>query len=151
MKGDTMIVACRKCGTKNRVPRSRVNDNASCGKCHARLELDGFDHPVAATDATFIKEVMESGTPVLVDFWAPWCGPCRSMEPVLETLSRKYAGKLKVVKMNVDENPSTASRYGIRSIPSMFLFMGGRVATTLHGALPLQELERQIERFLPYS
>ncbi len=149
MDTETLIVNCRKCGARNRIPRLRVNDKALCGKCHARLILEMLDKPVAASDATFSTEVMENPTPVLVDFWAPWCGPCRSMGPVLDSLSGKYAGRLKVVKINVDENPVTASRFGIRSIPSLFLFKDGAVATTLHGALPLHELERQIARFIP--
>ncbi|HPI92240.1 MAG TPA: thioredoxin TrxC [Deltaproteobacteria bacterium] len=149
MGADDIIITCRTCGSRNRIPKARLHEKPLCGKCHARLTLQGINEPVAATDITFTAEVLQSGTPVLVDFWAPWCGPCRTMSPVLDSLSANYAGRLKVVKVNVDENPVTASKYGIRSIPSMFLFKNGTVVNTLQGALPQQELERQINRFIP--
>jgi thioredoxin 2 len=148
LDSDSLVVACRKCGVKNRIPLARQGDKAWCGKCHVDMILKGLDQPVAANDTTFTAEVIQSGFPVLVDFWAPWCGPCRTMSPVLERLSRKYAGRLKIVKVNVDENPAVASQYGIRSIPSLFFFKKGAVINSLLGALPQQELERQIGLFI---
>jgi thioredoxin 2 len=148
LDSDPLLVACRKCGVKNRIPLARQGDKARCGKCHADIVVKGPDEPVAANDTTFTTEVIQSGPPVLVDFWAPWCGSCRTISPVLERLSRKYAGRLKIVKVNVDESPAVASQYGIRSIPSLFFFKNGAVVKTLLGALPQQELERQIGLFI---
>jgi len=87
------------------------------------------------TDANFEQEVLNSDTPVLVDYWAEWCGPCRAISPVLEDVAPDYAGKVKIVKMNVDENPNTPPKYGIRSIPTLMLFKNGAVETTKVGAL----------------
>ncbi|NET49757.1 MAG: thioredoxin, partial [Merismopedia sp. SIO2A8] len=81
---------------------------------------------VQVTDASFKQDVLESEIPVLVDFWAPWCGPCRMVAPVVEEIAQQYAGKVKVVKLNTDENPNIASQYGIRSIPTLMLFKGGQ-------------------------
>jgi thioredoxin 1 len=101
---------------------------------------------LAVTDATFEREVLQSATPVLIDLWAPWCGPCRAIAPVVDELSREYAGKLKVVKMNVDDNPQTPSRYGVRSIPNLLLFKGGQVADQIVGAVPKAHLVRAIDK-----
>jgi thioredoxin 1 len=100
----------------------------------------------AITDATFEREVLQSATPVLIDLWAPWCGPCRAIAPVVDELSREYAGKLKVVKMNVDDNPQTPSKYGVRSIPNLLLFKGGQVADQIVGAVPKAHLVRAIDK-----
>ncbi|MFM8411469.1 MAG: thioredoxin, partial [Alphaproteobacteria bacterium] len=88
------------------------------------------------SDATFDAEVLRSATPVLIDFWAPWCGPCRAIAPVVEELAREYAGKVKVVKMNVDDNPQTPAKYGVRGIPNLIVFKGGQVAEQIVGAVP---------------
>jgi thioredoxin 1 len=101
---------------------------------------------LAVTDATFDSEVLQSPTPVLIDLWAPWCGPCRAIAPVVDELSREYAGKLKVVKMNVDDNPQTPSKYGVRSIPNLLLFKGGQVADQIVGAVPKAHLVRAIDK-----
>ena len=99
---------------------------------------------VEVSDATFEKEVLQSAIPVLIDFWAPWCGPCKAIAPVVEELSKVYDGKLKVVKMNVDDNPRTPQRYGVRGIPNLILFQGGQVKEQITGAVPKAQLVRAI-------
>jgi thioredoxin 1 len=100
------------------------------------------------TDATFKQEVLENSLPVLVDFWAPWCGPCRMVAPVVEEISEQYDGKVKVVKVNTDENPSVASQYGIRSIPTLMIFKGGQRVDMVVGAVPKTTLANTLEKYL---
>ncbi len=100
------------------------------------------------TDSTFKQEVLESETPVLVDFWAPWCGPCRMVAPVVEEIAEQYDGQVKVVKVNTDENPSVASQYGIRSIPTLMIFKGGQRVDMVVGAVPKTTLANTLEKYL---
>ena len=99
-------------------------------------------------DNEFEKEVIKAGIPVLVDFWAPWCGPCKSIAPVLEELAREYDGKLKVVKINVDENPQTPSRFGVRGIPNLMIFKQGKLSGQIVGAAPKARLASEINKAL---
>jgi thioredoxin 1 len=96
------------------------------------------------TDSNFDSEVLKSDLPVLVDFWAPWCGPCRAMGPVVEDLSNEFTGQVKVVKMNVDENQATPSKYGIRAIPTLILFKGGEVLEQVTGAVSKSSIKEMI-------
>lgn len=100
------------------------------------------------SDRSFEAEVLRSDIPVLIDFWAPWCGPCKAIAPVVEELAGQYQGRLKVVKLNVDDNPQTPSRYGVRGIPNLILFKGGEVADQIVGAVPKAHLVRAIDRVL---
>ena len=100
----------------------------------------------AVGDDSFEHEVLQSTTPVLIDFWAPWCAPCRAIAPVVEELARDYEGKLKIVKMNVDDNPRTPSRYGVRGIPNLILFQGGQVREQIVGAVPKAQLVKAISK-----
>jgi len=93
------------------------------------------------TDASFEDDVLKAEAPVLVDFWAPWCGPCKMVAPVLDELARDYDGKVEVVKLNVDENPATAQQYGVRGIPTLILFEGGRIAEQIVGAVSRDRLD----------
>ncbi|MFH0241439.1 thioredoxin [Streptomyces sp. HK10] len=103
---------------------------------------------VTATDATFEEVVLKSDKPVLVDFWAAWCGPCRQIAPSLEAISEEQADKLTVVKLNIDENPATAAKYGIMSIPTMNVYRGGEVVKTIVGAKPKAAIERDLTDFI---
>ena len=96
------------------------------------------------SDATFETEVLKSASPVVVDFWAEWCGPCRMIAPALEEISKSLGGKVKIVKLNVDENPQTAAKYGIMSIPTLMMFKNGELASRQVGAAPKQKLEQWI-------
>lgn len=98
------------------------------------------------TDQTFEQEVLQADQPVLIDFWAPWCGPCKMIAPIVDELAEEYGGRLKVVKMNVDHNPQTPSRYGVRGIPNLILFKNGQVVDQIVGAVPKQQLVKAIDR-----
>ncbi|MFB2836797.1 thioredoxin [Floridanema evergladense] len=100
------------------------------------------------TDSTFKQEVLDSDIPVLVDFWAPWCGPCRMVAPVVEEIAEQYAGRVKVVKVNTDENPTVASTYGIRSIPTLMIFQRGARVDMVVGAVPKTTLANTLEKYL---
>jgi len=103
---------------------------------------------VTVTDATFAAEVERSPLPVLVDAWAPWCAPCRSIAPAIEELAAEHAGRVRFAKLNVDENPATASRFGIQSIPTLLVMQGGREIDRIIGALPKPEIARRLQRVL---
>ena len=129
----------------NRILRSRLGDDPVCGRCKEKV----FPRrPVTITDASWKKEVEDSPIPVLVDFWAPWCGPCRMVGPVLEQIAREHAGRVKVVKLNTDESPRTAARFEIRSIPTMMVFRGGRPIAQTMGAQPKPAIEAWLARSL---
>ncbi len=102
----------------------------------------------AVTDLNFKAEVLESSVPVLVDFWAPWCGPCRMVAPVVDEIAQQFAGQVKVVKVNTDENPNVASQYGIRSIPTLMIFKGGQKVDMVVGAVPRTTLAQTLEKYL---
>lgn len=101
--------------------------------------------PLELTDDTFADEVLDADRPVLIDFWAPWCGPCRVVSPVVEELANEYVGQVKVGKINVDENPQTAQQYGIRGIPTLLFFKDGEVADRVVGAVPKPQLAKKLD------
>ncbi|MBR8827402.1 MAG: thioredoxin [Gomphosphaeria aponina SAG 52.96 = DSM 107014] len=102
----------------------------------------------SVTDASFKEDVLDSEIPVLVDFWAPWCGPCRMVAPVVDEIAEEFIGKVKVVKLNTDDNPNTASQYGIRSIPTLMIFKGGQKVDTVVGAVPKTTLAKTLTQYL---
>lgn len=148
MGENTIIVRCPSCMTKNRIPVSRIDDAPNCGKCGIKLPGIELGKVISITDRTFEEEVFSSSLPVLVDCWAPWCGPCRMVGPILDELARKYRTRLKIVKINMDENPQTSSRFNIMSIPTLMLVKNKKVVDTIVGAHPKEELERQIARII---
>jgi len=103
------------------------------------------EHIQYVTDASFKSDVLESSVPVLVDYWAEWCGPCKMIAPILDEIAKDYAGRLKVAKLNIDENPKTPGEYGIRGIPTLILFKGGNVEATKVGALSKSQLTAFID------
>ena len=135
------IVSCPECGTANRV-RPTPRGTPRCGSCHQALPW-----LVEASAGTFDEE-LQSSVPVLVDFWAPWCGPCRAVSPVLDQLTRARAGRLKVVKVNVDDNPATAARFDVQGIPLLVLNRDGREVARLTGAVPRAQLESWLDQQL---
>ena len=147
--GDVITISCSSCGAANRVPREKLAQGLrpKCGRCKQPLP-EAAAAPLVVTDATFATEVEQSPLPVLVDAWAAWCGPCRMIAPAIDELAAELAGKVRVVKLNVDENPATASRFDIRSIPTLLVIAAGREVDRIVGALPKQAIRERLERFL---
>jgi len=136
------IIACEKCGSKNRVEANRLAGRiAKCGNCGAALPDEtstkaSFDRPLTVTDQTFSQAVLNASGVVLLDCWAPWCGPCRMVGPMMEQLAAESAGRYRIAKLNVDENPRIAGQYQIQSIPTMLIFKNGKLLDRLIGAQP---------------
>ena len=138
----TGIVPCPACGQKNRVPAA-ASGVPRCGKCHQPLPW-----VVEAGDDTFAAVVERSPIPVLVDLWAPWCGPCRVLSPVLESLARSYAGRLKLVKVNVDAAPQLSRRFEVRGVPTLAVVDKGRLVSRQTGAAPEPALRAWLDQAL---
>ena len=147
MAGD-MMVRCPSCSAINRVPMAQIGpgQKAVCGRCKTALPVTAT--PSVVSDATFAADVERSPLPVLLDLWAPWCGPCRMVAPALDQLAVELAGRARIAKMNVDENPATSARFGVRSIPTLLIFQGGREVDRIVGAQSKAAIAARLERFL---
>src|SRR6266850_286965 len=140
-----VVVACGQCGQKNRFAYERLAETVRCGKCKTILPA-----PAAPIDmdssANFDRLIAKSSVPVVVDYWAPWCGPCRMVAPELQKVAARQAGKVLVVKVNTDELQDLGQRFGIRSIPTLAVFAAGKEAARTAGARPAEDIERFIEQ-----
>ena len=146
------VVVCQKCGSKNRVePREAAGRVARCGKCGQPLQVAQATEPVdqhkplVITDDSFQREVLSARGAVLVDCWAPWCGPCRMVGPIMDQLAAESNGRYRIAKLNVDENPQTAAQFQILSIPTMLIFKDGKLVDKLIGAQPKQSIAARLQ------
>jgi thioredoxin 2 len=135
---ESLQIPCPSCLSSNRVPSARLGDGPKCGRCKSALL---GEHPVALDDRTFQAYVENADLPVVVDFWAAWCGPCRTMAPQFEATAGAQAGKVLFAKLDTDAAPGVASRYAIRSIPTLILFRDGREVARQSGALSRAQIE----------
>jgi len=144
-KAAQALVRCALCGSLNRVDMSRAKDRPKCGQCSRPILLD---RPVPVTDAELERMVAESTVPLLVDFYADWCGPCKVMAPLLDELAAARTGQVLVLKLDTDRNPTMAVRHAIRGIPTLIVFVGGREYAREVGAVPRARLEALVDRAL---
>lgn len=143
---ETIIVRCPACGVKNRLPVERIHQRPICGRCRTPLPVGGEVEVI--TETNFGRLVTDSPLPFLLDCWAPWCGPCRLIAPLLEGLAKEFVGRLRVGKLNVDENPNLARHLGITSIPTLILFKDGQAVDRIVGALGADDLRLWLQRHL---
>jgi thioredoxin 2 len=144
---EPQLMRCGSCGTTNRVPPEKLQAgyNPICGRCKKPLSST----PVHLTDANFAQEVERSTLPVLVDMWAPWCPPCNQLTPIIEQLAMELYGRVRVAKINIDENPVTTARFRVQSIPVLLIFKEGREVDRMIGAQSKSEILRHIDRLAP--
>lgn len=147
---EPMLIRCPSCGANNRASAAKIAQGLrpKCGNCKQLLPAST---PLTVSDATFAADVEHSPLPVLVDAWAPWCGPCRMIAPAIEELAAELAGSVRVAKLNVDENPRTAARFDLRSIPTLLVMRNGREIDRIVGALPKPQIRARLDHALAQS
>lgn len=149
LRPESVIIKCADCGAKNRILKVRLYDQPVCGKCRTPLKLiEYYDHPVEMTDQTFREGVLSFPGPLLMVYYSPGCGYCKMLDPVLDQLASEYAGRLKVGKINVDQNTTIASQYNITVTPTLIFFKDGKEINKLSGAQDKEAIESQLRSIL---
>ncbi|MGD0400190.1 MAG: thioredoxin [Syntrophobacteraceae bacterium] len=150
MVQDSFISRCNACGAKNRIPRSRAGEKAVCGKCRAPLHFTAAysERAIDVSESTFDAEVLRFSGPMLVLFWATWCGHCRVLLPIVDDLASEYSGLIKFAKIDLDKSPGLASQYQVQSVPTMIEFKNGRLVDRLLGAVPKDQIVQHLRRLL---
>lgn len=144
---DSLIqIVCPSCSAKNRLPKAKLNDKPLCGKCGKSLLSTS---PVAASDKTFSRYITDNGLPVVVDFWAPWCGPCKQFAPTFEQVAGEMSAQACFVRLDTEHNQNTAGGYSIRSIPTLMIFHHGKEIVRMSGALPKAQFKQWLAQNLP--
>jgi thioredoxin 2 len=141
---DPLLLPCPSCGATNRVPVDKLSAGREpvCGRCKSPLH----SHPIDVTDATFAAQIEKSRLPVILDMWAPWCGPCRAIAPIFDQLASEMVGRVQFARMNVDDNPATSERFRIQSIPALLILKSGQEIDRIVGVQPKAEILRRLTR-----
>lgn len=139
---DSLHIVCPHCHAVNRVPAAKLTQGPNCGQCHKPLFTG---HPAELTQAVFARHMERNGIPLLVDFWAPWCGPCKAMAPQFEQAARRLEPRVRLAKVNTEAEQMLGAQYGIRSIPTLVLFRGGREIARQPGAMGAQDIVRWVQ------
>lgn len=139
---ESLKIVCGQCNSVNRVPSDRIDDAPSCGNCHRPL-FDG--HPLALTGTSFPIHIARSDIPIVVDFWAPWCGPCKMMAPAFEQAAREIEPRFRLVKVDTEQEPELAAKFAIRSIPTLAIFRDGREVARQAGAMSAADITRWVK------
>ena len=145
---NSIIVNCRNCNTKNRIPAVKQHLRPKCGRCKTELEMSGQAIPVELDDHSFPDFIGQARLPTMVDFFSPTCGPCQMLAPVVDRLAARYGGRAIIAKLDTSRNYATASRYGIRGVPTLLFFKAGQLRDQLTGAAPEQVLIQKLDGFL---
>jgi len=142
MDADNAVLVCRKCGAKYSVPQDRLH----CGRCHAPLLISARKIvPIDVSDIDFVRKVLASPSPVLLMMWAPWCAYCRMLHPIIEDIAAEYKDRLKVARLNVNENPAVSSQYAVQGVPTILMFRDGKLINKMVGVLSKEEIERRMK------
>ena len=147
--GEALVFRCRECGTRNRIPGHKIHAGPRCGKCGNTLRTGELfePQPLRITEGNFQEKVLKSPVPALVFAWAPWCPTCRAFLPVIDEYGRDSKSRVRVGKLNVDENPGLSSTYSIFSVPQILIFENGQLRETLPGAMQKQDIEKKMRRY----